>query len=419
MRHIDEEMKGREIESESSEKRNEDDDLDFDFEKAANCEEEKESLKLNLTSFKEERKNSPTNFSRQSSKKSEVLVETEREDSVPLSKQISSCNINLNLEIKMRLVRWFSRNILEYELMEKRWTHAKSDLKKPILLFSQFVYWPTTEIMVMGGLDNKIPNQPLFSNLVILFTENENPSPQEQVYLHRHLASMNEKRASFPAVCNNSYVYVFGGINYMSKIIKLSEKYSINHNKWIELPSLNIERKNSTVCAFHSHLIYIFGGQSMRSVCPLSSFEKYNAEDDTMNLLSIHLPFGLSFPISFKLTEEHILILGGAGRFPPISSKTPKKKLRESDLSTSEHQMTQLDAKNLEYCSQDVWIFVPGKERFLRGPKLPEPVLSYSLPFYYKDCLYLINERFAQPMPQIISYPITEEILFLLAEGTK
>lgn len=51
------------------------------------------------------------------------------------------------------------------------------------------------------------------------------------------IAKMKQKKYAFAACCYQNYVYIFGGQDGKEgKVLSYAEKYSINEDKWIELP---------------------------------------------------------------------------------------------------------------------------------------------------------------------------------------
>lgn len=61
---------------------------------------------------------------------------------------------------KLRVIRWLTKKIGEYDIDNDFWTSADCQVKSPFLAFSRSVYLPNGDILIMGGLDDEIPNKP-------------------------------------------------------------------------------------------------------------------------------------------------------------------------------------------------------------------------------------------------------------------
>ena len=74
------------------------------------------------------------------------------------------------------------------------------------------------------------------------------------------LSSMNYCRESFKAVSLKGEVYVFGGSNDATYLVKIVEKYSPSTNTWKKVAKMFDDRKCFCACAFMNK-IFLFGGQ--------------------------------------------------------------------------------------------------------------------------------------------------------------
>ena len=125
---------------------------------------------------------------------------------------------------KLRIVRWLSKKIGEYDIDSDFWSSCDAQVKRQFLAFSKSVYLPNQNIMILGGLNDEIPNKPTFSAQSIMLTET--PLNQyENLYVPTHLSNMITKRGCFSAVYHENYIFVFGGLNYTDKIMRKCEKY--------------------------------------------------------------------------------------------------------------------------------------------------------------------------------------------------
>jgi hypothetical protein len=79
------------------------------------------------------------------------------------------------------LPRWLTSFVAEYDLINEYWVtrtlKGVQDLRgveqKPqeFFAFSSTVYFADTDMIVLGGLDDKVPNLPNFSNRAILVNQ--------------------------------------------------------------------------------------------------------------------------------------------------------------------------------------------------------------------------------------------------------
>ena len=116
----------------------------------------------------------------------------------------------------------------EYDIENDYWIAAECHMSDNFMAFSKSVYLPNQDILVMGGLDDSVPNKPSFVSKVISLTELP-MNIYESVYSPTTLASMKTKRGCFAAIYSHGtqLVYVFGGLNYSDKILKKCEVYNL------------------------------------------------------------------------------------------------------------------------------------------------------------------------------------------------
>ena len=116
----------------------------------------------------------------------------------------------------------------EYDIENDYWVAAECHINDNFLAFSKVVYLPNQDSLVMGGLDDSVPNKPSFVNKVVSLTELP-MNIYESVYSPTTLASMKTKRGCFSAIYSHGtqLVYVFGGLNYADKILKKCEVYNL------------------------------------------------------------------------------------------------------------------------------------------------------------------------------------------------
>ena len=197
--------------------------------------------------------------------------------------------------------------VAEYDVDAERWRSISAHVRPEFLPFSKTVYLSNRDMLVIGGLNQEIPQKPQFSSQCMLLKEVE-LNDFERVYVPEQLCSMHTKRGCFSTVSLNGFVYVFGGINYSDRIMSKCERYNLAENVWSPLTCLVEPRKNSSACVLNGESIYVFGGNS--SYKTLDTIERYSVNANTWTLLKIRLPNPLAFSIAFKVSATHILLLG-------------------------------------------------------------------------------------------------------------
>lgn len=162
---------------------------------------------------------------------------------------------------KLKIVRWLSKKIGEYDIGNDFWQASDAQVDRPFLAFSRTVYLPNQDMVVMGGLDDFIPNKPTFSAACLLIAEVPLNS-YDNLYVQHTLKSMTHKRGCFSALFHEGMVFVFGGLNYTEKVLRRCERYSLQDNRWEPLADMCEPRKNSSVCSLTTDTLYVFGGSS-------------------------------------------------------------------------------------------------------------------------------------------------------------
>ena len=162
---------------------------------------------------------------------------------------------------KLRIIRWLSTKMGEYDIENDFWNSVDAQVTKPFLPFSRTVYLPNQDLIVMGGLNDEIPNKPTFSSHVLKITEVP-VNVYDSMYIAKQKNNMLTKRGCFTALYQYGFVFVFGGLNYTHKVLRYCEKYDIVNDQWEEIAPMVEPRKNAASCALTSDTIYVFGGSS-------------------------------------------------------------------------------------------------------------------------------------------------------------
>lgn len=116
-------------------------------------------------------------------------------------------------------------------------------------------------MLVIGGLNDEIPNKPTFSSSVFKITEVP-VNIYDSLYMAQQMHNMITKRGCFAAIYLHGFVFVLGGLNYTHKLLRYCEKYDVESNQWESIAPMVEPRKNAAACALTSDTIYVFGGSS-------------------------------------------------------------------------------------------------------------------------------------------------------------
>ena len=81
-------------------------------------------------------------------------------------------------------------------------------------------------MVVLGGLDDRVPKRPDFQASAILITEQPLNS-YENLYTETKLPDMVDRRGCMSAILHEGYIYVIGGLNYVEKCLKKCERYKL------------------------------------------------------------------------------------------------------------------------------------------------------------------------------------------------
>ena len=84
--------------------------------------------------------------------------------------------------------------------------------------------------MIIGGLDDSVPNRPSFKSSATLIHEVPVNS-YDNKYVEKKLPDMLHRRGCSAAVFHEGYVYVCGGLNYTEKIMRKSERLLLVENE--------------------------------------------------------------------------------------------------------------------------------------------------------------------------------------------
>jgi len=63
---------------------------------------------------------------------------------------------------RIRVPRWMSKNVGEYDLANGYWTVSES--KQLFFPFSRTIFLPSQDFLVIGGLNDQVAKKPSFSN---------------------------------------------------------------------------------------------------------------------------------------------------------------------------------------------------------------------------------------------------------------
>ena len=86
----------------------------------------------------------------------------ERNQKIDFFNRVPGANIESTMRQKIKVVRWLSKMIAEYDVTNDFWTATQARLTQPFRPFSTTVYLPNQDLVVLGGLDDSVPNKPTF-----------------------------------------------------------------------------------------------------------------------------------------------------------------------------------------------------------------------------------------------------------------
>ena len=72
---------------------------------------------------------------------------------------------------RIRIPRWMSKNVAEYDLKNQYWTISEAKIDAPFHPFSNTIYLEDGNFFVIGGLNDKVAKKPAFSNEVYKIVE--------------------------------------------------------------------------------------------------------------------------------------------------------------------------------------------------------------------------------------------------------
>ncbi|CDW71550.1 kelch motif family protein [Stylonychia lemnae] len=300
------------------------------------------------------------------------------------NKQEAQINLEQIQRKKIRIVRWKTKKIGEYELDTKIWTLTDAQVSQIFLPFSRTVYLPNQDLVNLGGLDDSIPSKPFFTQNCemlsqVAFNEDEN------LYVPTSLHQMRIGRGCFSACYHDEMIYVFGGVNLEEGVIANCEKYDTEKDIWYVIRNLNIPRKNSSVCPLTADTLYLFGGTNHLGVMT-DTIEQYLISANMWILLEIKMPNPISFLTTFKVSPFQIILLGGL-----IESDS------EDRVSYPSNQVLQFDIRYPE---------------IFRSENLFKDFVSIYPAFYDEDGqLLLINEDGRSDSPEVLKYDINRYLV--------
>ena len=126
------------------------------------------------------------------------------------------------------------------------------------------------------------------------------------------LSKMTVNRADHALLYFKNHIYAFGGVNQTGALRKC-EQYSIQEDKWVELPEFSNARQSLSVCAFNDKHFFLFGGktQSNEFVSDVEVFDIDRNLWRTLNYISDKGKLRLVYPGCFQVTGKKIMVFGG------------------------------------------------------------------------------------------------------------
>eukprot|EP00347_Sterkiella_histriomuscorum_P013022 403366312 len=322
-------------------------------------------------------------------KKLEVVAQSSRGKSNNLkSKKRDALDAQVNLDQiqrkKIRIVRWKTKKIAEFELDTHLWTLTDAQVSQIFLPYSRSVYLPNQDLVNLGGLDDSIPSKPHFTQTCEMLSQ-VSFNDDENLYVPTPLHQMRKGRGCFSACYHDEFIYVLGGVNMEEGVLSYCEKYDTEKDIWYEIKDLTVPRKNSSVCPLTADTLYVFGGTDQHGLMQ-DTIEMFLISANMWILLSVKMPNPISFLTTFKVSPFQIILLGG---------------LIESDSDD-----------RVAYPSNQVLQFDIRFPDIFRSQNLDRDFVSIYPAFYDDDGkLLLINEDGRGDSPQVLKYDINRYLI--------
>ncbi|CAI2387708.1 unnamed protein product [Moneuplotes crassus] len=338
-------------------------------------------------------------------------------------KQFPEDNINRVAQTRrLYLPRWMSKTLVEYDVDSKDpvWETSECQSKYDFLPFSKFVYLPNYHIISIGGLNEQVPGRSIFVSRVLkVLVDNYNMEKlNNQVsYKCEIMQPLKIARGMMGAIYHDGFVYVAGGVTnkvkdapnpsidgdivsnsdshgrksitppIVSGIFKC-ERYCVDKNTWEVIAPMNERRKNPTLCAIKSGIIYVFGG-CQRECTDINSIERYIKVEEEPGTgkgeyehcweeLRVFQPDFISLQIAHLVNNNTILLFGGS-----------------------------IDESNGQQVpSKGVFKFVVENETIFPEKELEAPIISIYPSFQVENQILMIDEKQSQDCPRILRYDI-------------
>ena len=65
---------------------------------------------------------------------------------------------------KIKITRWLTHDVGEYDVTNDFWKFQAAEISSLFNAFSSLIALPSHDLMVIGGLDDSVPNRPSFTN---------------------------------------------------------------------------------------------------------------------------------------------------------------------------------------------------------------------------------------------------------------
>lgn len=128
---------------------------------------------------------------------------------------------------------------------------------------------------------------------------------------------MKTARVGFGCLVDNygDYFYVVGGSTGKHKATNKCEMYSIEENKWSDIPMLNEAKFSHSLCMFNDEFLFAFGGFGDNHKLS-ATIERLNITPEKIGTtkwvkLQVSLPANISSAAAFQLNMKQIVICGG------------------------------------------------------------------------------------------------------------
>ena len=145
---------------------------------------------------------------------------------------------------------------------------------------------------------------------------NKNKINYKKKYIIEHKDKMPSGKSNHSILYHKNNLYIIGGFDANKNISNECFYFSCKEKKWYELPKLNIQRANGSLCMYNKSLLYVFRGRNNEGELNSIEYLNINNKSDNMWILVNVVDCGYVWNNAYNsctvvLDENKILIFGG------------------------------------------------------------------------------------------------------------